>query len=160
MESDVRHWLERLQLGQYADMFVENAVDFDLLVELTGADLKEMGIAALGDRKRILRAIAALNDEKAGTPTSAPPIGRNEAIGAERRNLTVMFVDLAGSTALSSRLDPEEMGGVIRTYQNAVAGEIAVGDDDHSNHDYSTSSAAMGHSSLPVFQTPSMESMA
>ena len=93
--------------------------------DLTDADLKELGLN-LGDRKRLLKAIAALDagstDARAETaePTATPVVPRE----AERRQLTVMFVDLVGSTELSARLDPEDMSALIRAYQNAVAGEI------------------------------------
>ena len=87
---------------------------------LTGDDLKDIGIVSLGHRKKLLEAIAAL---AAAPAPSRPRPGRRHS--AERRQLTVMFVDLVGSTALSARLDPEDMREVLRGYQNAVAGEIA-----------------------------------
>jgi class 3 adenylate cyclase/predicted ATPase len=124
--TDLDRWLGGLGLEQYAAAFAENAIDMDMLAALTAEDLKEIGVAALGHRKRLLEAIAALR-ETGGTPAiaSPPPPAATTPPGAERRQLTVMFVDLVGSTALSARLDPEEMGAVLRGYQNAVAGEIA-----------------------------------
>ena len=101
-----------LGLGQYEQAFRENDIDADLLPTLTMDDLRELGIASLGHRKRLLSAIASL-----GKGLRVPQ--------AERRQLTVMFVDLVGSTALSARLDPEEMREVLRAYQNTVTGEIA-----------------------------------
>ncbi len=86
---------------------------------LTGDDLKDIGIVSLGHRKKLLEAIAAL----AAAPAASQPA--RVAGTAERRQLTVMFVDLVGSTGLSARLDPEAMSEVLRGYQNAVAGEIA-----------------------------------
>ncbi len=129
---DIEAWLRSLGLGQYARAFSDNAIDAETLATLTGDDLRELGVAAIGHRKRLLAAIAAL-----GSP-GPPPIPRPEAIdpptqpqpvvaapsGAERRHLTVMFVDLVGSTELSRRLDPEEMRDVIRAYHDTVAGEI------------------------------------
>jgi class 3 adenylate cyclase/predicted ATPase len=124
--TDLDRWLGGLGLEQYAAAFAENAIDTGMLAGLTAEDLKEIGVAALGHRKRLLEAIAALR-ETGGTPAvaSPPPAVTATPVGAERRQLTVMFVDLVGSTALSARLDPEEMGAVLRGYQNAVAGEIA-----------------------------------
>ena len=117
---DISAWLRELGLERYDQAFQKGEIDPALLPELTDADLKELGIP-LGPRKRLLKAISAL---ATGTePPSAQEARRTEA---ERRQLTVMFVDLVGSTALSARLDPEEMREVIRAYQNAVAGEIAA----------------------------------
>jgi predicted ATPase/class 3 adenylate cyclase len=122
---DVARWLAEQGLSHHAEVFAENGIAGDVLRELTDADLKELGLN-LGDRKRLLKAIAALaagsTDARAETaePT-ATPVGTREA---ERRQLTVMFVDLVGSTELAARLDPEDMSALIRAYQNAVAGEI------------------------------------
>ncbi len=115
---DVGEWLRGLGLDRYVPAFLDAELTAANLAELTDADLRELGLP-LGPRKTVLRAIEAL-----GTPSAAPasPSGPSPA---ERRQLTVMFVDLVGSTALSARLDPEEMGAVLRAYQNAVAGEIA-----------------------------------
>ena len=129
---DVGAWLRGLGLGQYEPAFRENDVDADVLPELTEADLERLGVASLGHRKKLLRGIAALragSAPSAATPPAAepapdaPPAAHSS--GAERRQLTVMFVDLVGSTALSGRLDPEEMQEVLRAYQNAVTGEVA-----------------------------------
>lgn len=118
---DIAAWLQSLGLEQYAGAFRANDVDTDVLHELTAEDLKELGVASVGHRRRLLAAIAARPG--ADAPTSAPDKPASSP-DAERRHLTVMFVDLVGSTALSSRLDPEEMRDVLRAYQNAVAGEI------------------------------------
>ncbi len=124
---DIRAWLAAQGLEQHAAAFAENAIDGDTLGTLTQDDLKELGVTALGHRKRLLAAIAALT--ASGAPpagvTTASPASAPAPVAAERRQLTVMFVDLVGSTALSARLDPEEMGAVLRGYQNAVAGEVA-----------------------------------
>jgi class 3 adenylate cyclase/predicted ATPase len=123
---DVARWLAEQGLGHHAEAFAENGIAGDVLRDLTDADLRELGLN-LGDRKRLLKAIAALaagsTDARAETPepTAEPAVPRE----AERRQLTVLFCDLVGSTALSAGLDPEEMREVIRGYQNAVAGEIA-----------------------------------
>src|SRR5690349_3420696 len=124
---NVGAWLSGLGLGQYEQVFRDNDVDADLLPTLTADDLRELGVASLGHRKRLLAAIATLAPPPAGPqpPATAPAPTPLTAPQAERRQLTVMFVDLVGSTALSARLDPEEMREVLRAYQNAIAGEIA-----------------------------------
>src|SRR6266446_6121248 len=107
METIVR-WLEGLGLGQYREAFVEAAIDPAVLPDLTEADLEKLG-GVLGHRKKLLRAIAAL-------PAPVPV-----APEAERRQVTVMFCDLVGSTALSARLDPEDLHAVIGRYHLCVA---------------------------------------
>src|SRR2546430_2967437 len=118
---DVGSWLRNLGLGQYEPAFVANAIDSDVLAELTEVDFEKMGIP-LGDRKRLMRAISAM---VAGSPhaVTKTDIGEDaqNAPGAERRHLTVMICDLVGSTALTARLDPEDMGAVIDAYHAACA---------------------------------------
>src|SRR5262249_36467610 len=126
MASDVRKWLEDRGLGKYVETFVANDVDMDVLRALDESDLERLGLS-LGHRKKLLRAIAEL--EAVPTVVSRPSReigegGRPLPAAAERRQLTVMFVDLVGSTGLASKLDPEDMREVIRAYQNAVAGEV------------------------------------
>ena len=117
---DVGGWLRNLGLGKYESAFIENAIDFDVLPELTEDDLEKLGMP-LGDRKRFVRAIKAM----AGGSSSGPgrsKVGRAEPIApGERRHLTVMICDMVGSTALSARLDPEDMGAVIDAFQAACA---------------------------------------
>ena len=123
---DVGAWLHGLRLEQYEQTFRENDIDAGLLLTLSAEDLQELGVVSLGHRKRLLAAIAALvgpADPQPSPASPAPPASTPRH--AERRQLTVMFVDLVGSTALSSHLDPEEMREVLYTYQNAVTGEIA-----------------------------------
>src|SRR5215831_15290681 len=121
---DVGSWLRELGLGQYEPAFVENAIDSDVLSELTEDDLEKLGMP-LGDRKRLIRAIRSRFAESGGAFTSAVgeevPGGPPSAATAERRHLTVMICDLVGSTALSARLDPEEMGAVMDAYHAACA---------------------------------------
>jgi class 3 adenylate cyclase len=120
---DVAAWLRGLGLGQYEGAFRESEIEADVLPELTEADLEKLGLP-LGPRKRILKAIANLGDEdKSPRPTRLARPSSEDA--AERRQLTVMFCDLAGSTALSARLDPEDMRQVIRAYQDACSGVVA-----------------------------------
>ena len=119
---DIGAWLRGLGLGQYEGSFRENEIEADVLPELTETDLEKLGLP-LGPRKRILKAIANLGDaDKASTANLARPSPED---AAERRQLTVMFCDLAGSTALSARLDPEDMRQVIRAYQDACSGVVA-----------------------------------
>ena len=128
---DVTAWLCGLGLGQYAQAFRENDVDADVLADLTADDLIGLGVTSIGHRRKLLAAIAALRVASisvAAPATAAPAAGSASvslAAEAERRQLTVMFVDLVDSTALAARLDPEEMAEVLRTYQSAVAGAIA-----------------------------------
>lgn len=125
---DIPTWLRGIGLSQYAELFRSNDIDDTLIHQLSGDDLKELGVVSLGHRKRLLEAIAALGrPPESATPGAVSPGRVADARGsaAERRHLTVMFVDLVGSTALSTQLDPEDMRELIRTYQNTVAGEIS-----------------------------------
>src|ERR1700745_1627043 len=109
---DVGGWLRRLGLEQYEAAFRENKIDDTVLPSLTAEDLKELGVGALGHRRKLLDAIAALRGQaSAPTPLSeAPPAADQTAKdAAERRQVTVMFADLVGSTALSARMDPEDL---------------------------------------------------
>jgi class 3 adenylate cyclase/predicted ATPase len=122
---DVGGWLRNLGLGQYESAFIENAIDTDVLPELTERDLEKLGVP-LGDRKRLIKAIKAMAGDSPSAlitrevgekaPSNYPPMA-----AAERRHLTVMICDLVGSTALSARLDPEDMGAVIDAFQAACA---------------------------------------
>jgi class 3 adenylate cyclase len=115
---DVTGWLRSLGLEQYASVFHQNEIDHEVLAELTEADLETLGVP-MGHRKRLVRAIAALS---AGAATAAPAgAQRQPEATAERRQLTVMFCDLVGSTALAARLDPEELREVIGAYHRCVA---------------------------------------
>ena len=118
---DVGDWLRSLGLGQYETMFRESDIDAQVLPELSESDFEKLGVS-LGHRKRLLKAIANLGATASpAKPANPAPTSTGDA---ERRRLTVMFVDLVGSTALSARLDPEDMREVIRVYQNTVAGEV------------------------------------
>jgi len=125
---DVGAWLRGLGLGRYERAFGDNDVDAAVLPGLTANDLEQIGVASVGHRRLLLRAIAEL-------AAVAPPAGRTAtpdterlvraAAPAERRQLTVMFVDLVGSTALATRLDPEELRAIMRAYHDACADSIA-----------------------------------
>src|SRR6516225_7035876 len=112
---DVAALLRGLGLERYETAFRDNEIDWAVLPELTSEDLREIGVVPIGHRRRLLDAIAALRTETPATSDAAAP-----AV-AERRQLTVMFCDLAGSTALSARLDPEDYREVITAYHRAVA---------------------------------------
>lgn len=106
--SDVGAWLDGLGLGQYRALFAQQEIDAAVLADLTEADLLGLAIP-LGHRKRLLRALGKL---PAPAPTASTPV----APGAERRHLTILFCDMVGSTALASRLDPEELRHVMRPF--------------------------------------------
>ena len=114
---DVAAWLHRLGLGQYERAFRDNAVDGEILPRLTGEDLKDLGVAAVGHRRRMLDAIAALR--AAGAETAAAHPGPAEPAG-ERRQVTVLFADLAGYTALSGELDAEEVHALLGRFFERV----------------------------------------
>jgi class 3 adenylate cyclase len=123
---DITAWLRELGLERYEAAFRDNAIDGQVLPELTDADLEKLGVV-LGHRKRLLKAITELRAGEAASSQvngEAPPEGRRPA-EAERRQLTVLFCDLVGSTELSAKLDPEDMGRVIRAYQDCCAEVVA-----------------------------------
>lgn len=124
--NDVASWLDKLGLGSYQTLFSENDIDAEVLPALTEEHLKELGVS-LGHRVKLLKAIEALSQQQLQYSRSVTPIDTSTAPvspSAERRQLTVMMVDLVGSTALSSQLDPEDLSVLLRRYQNTVAGEI------------------------------------
>jgi class 3 adenylate cyclase len=117
----ITEWLASLGWSEYADRFAENGIDISVLPDLTDQDLKDIGVL-LGHRRKMLRAI----NELAGISTGLTTLSRaaapetNQGHDAERRQVTVMFIDLVGSTALSARMDPEDLREVISAYQNCV----------------------------------------
>ena len=121
--QQIADWLEKLGMSEYAQHFAENRIDFSVLPDLTDQDLEKLGVV-LGDRRKILRAIANLETSMsvpAATVATAVSVGRPTLDTAERRQVTVMFSDLVGSTALSARMDPEDLREVISAYQKCVA---------------------------------------
>jgi len=121
MADDIGRWLEDIGLSKYADVFAENEIDSTVLPDLSEADFEKIGIP-MGPRKKMLRAIEELNVAAQGTESTVEArVGRAASAEAERRQLTVMFCDLAGSTALSERLDPEDLREVLRAYQEICA---------------------------------------
>src|ERR1700722_2720369 len=123
--QQIAEWLEKLGMSEYAELFVANRIDLSVLPELTDQDLKELGIV-LGDRRKILRAIAGHKSSETIAPnpkSQAVNVARPQD-AAERRQVTVMFSDLVGSTALSARMDPEDLREVISAYQKCVAATV------------------------------------
>ncbi|MCZ6860387.1 MAG: AAA family ATPase, partial [Alphaproteobacteria bacterium] len=120
MSCDIGKWLDGLGLGRYAAAFVDNEIDLHALPHITDEDLKEIGVA-LGARRKLLAAIAGLGNVVEPAAADEKSDVRSAGVEAERRQLTVMFVDLVDSTALSERLDPEDLREVIRAYQGACA---------------------------------------
>jgi class 3 adenylate cyclase len=136
---DIAAWLRNLGLERYEAAFRENEIDWAVLPELTADDLKDIGVTAVGHRRKVLASIAALRGPGApldpiplsaptdGGPPSGHPGATAEAAGtriapeAERRQLTIMFCDLVGSTPLAARLDPEDLRDLIGAYHRAVA---------------------------------------
>jgi class 3 adenylate cyclase len=118
--EQIADWLQKRGMSEYAQPFIENRIDLSILPDLTDQDLEKLGVL-LGDRRKMLRAILELAGDGPVAP-HAPVV--NEARpqdAAERRQLTVMFCDLVGSTALSARLDPEDLREVIGAYQRCCA---------------------------------------
>jgi class 3 adenylate cyclase len=122
---DVATWLKGLGLERYVPAFCDNDVDAKVLPKLTADDLIGLGVTSIGHRRKLLDAIAAFGAEGPATVATAAPHDAPEPANAERRQLTVMFCDLAGSTALSSRLDPEDLRDLLGAYHAAVAEVVA-----------------------------------
>src|SRR4051794_23768547 len=126
---DVVSWLHGLGLEQYAPAFRDNDIDGDLLRRLTAEDLRELGVASVGHRRRLLDAIAAFDAPTPAADASGLAAATLATLApkgdAERRQLTVMFCDLVGSTPLSTRFDPEDLREIIGAYHRAVAGVVA-----------------------------------
>lgn len=147
---DIGAWLRRLGLEHYETAFRENKIDGAILPRLTAEDLKDLGVALVGDRRRLLEAITALREENTTTPetSAAPPRPQPEAsepaimtksapppldggaeirrvtLVGERRHLTVMFCDLVGSTQIAARIDAEEWRDIVAEYHRAVTGAV------------------------------------
>ena len=120
--QQIADWLNRLGMSEYAQLFAENRIDFSVLPDVTDQHLKDLGIA-LGDRLKLLRAIRELGDTLSISPKLSSSEPKVQEL-AERRQVTVMFSDLVGSTALSVRMDPEDLREVISAYQKCVAESV------------------------------------
>src|SRR5271166_6909743 len=125
---DVGGWLRSLRLGQYEANFRDNKIDADVLPQLTADDLKDIGVSAVGDRRRLLAAIAALSDQTPSVNALASPLQPAPAGGlqnsAERRPITVMFCDLVGSTGLAARLDAEDWRNLVGAYLDEASAAV------------------------------------
>lgn len=132
--QDIQNWLAELGLDKFASAFDDAEVEYSDLVELTEEDLREIGLP-VGPRRRVSSAIAAMKDVAIASPSAMPDTSSQGTVApekatspqsdAERRHLTVMFVDLVGSTEMATRLDAEDMRDVITSYQNTVAGVVS-----------------------------------
>jgi|HubBroStandDraft_6_1064221.scaffolds.fasta_scaffold402265_2 hypothetical protein len=124
MSKELEAWLTKFSLDQYAPVFHTNAIDMDVVTDLTDTDLIGLGVAPLGHRKRLLNAIATLRQSRADAlPISSEPlpIAGPQRAKAERRQVSVLFCDVVGSTEIAHRLDPEELGLVMDRYHRAAA---------------------------------------
>ncbi len=122
MPDDIANWLEKLGLAKYADVFAENAIDVNVLPHLSEEDLKKLGLP-LGHRRKLQAAIRTLDDTNGPMEASAMA-DASPSSEAERRQLTVMFCDLVGSTALAEGMDLEEYREVLAAYQTESAKAI------------------------------------
>ena len=124
----IADWLAALGMSEYAAGFADNDIDFTILGDLTDQDLEKIGVTSLGHRRKLLRAIASLDSPDKIAPAvaikPATPATQRAVNYAERRQVTVMFSDLVGSTALSARMDPEDLREVISAYQKCVADTV------------------------------------
>jgi class 3 adenylate cyclase/predicted ATPase len=127
---DIAAWLQGLGLARYEETFRNSDIDADVLADLTETDLEKLGIS-LGHRKKLLKAIEELRAASCAAAASPLPVSRRDDTAertrtgeAERRQLTVLFVDLVGSTALAARLDPEDLSRVIRAYQECCTATV------------------------------------
>src|SRR5438445_3882160 len=127
----IADWLEKLGMSEYARLFAENRIDFSVLPDLTDQDLEKLGVV-LGDRRKMLRAIANLDDKSPGVApepvlssaqSTTAPTAAAKAVG-ERRYLTVMFCDLVGSTSISAQLDAEEWRDLVGAYLDAASAAV------------------------------------
>jgi class 3 adenylate cyclase len=126
MSTELESWLDELGLGQYAASFAANAIDFDGVSDLTDANLIQLGVAPLGHRKRLLNAIAGIHRARidnfvVGLDLPPPMPARRSRQKAERRQVSVLFCDIVGSTALAHRLDPEELAPIFERYHGTTS---------------------------------------
>ena len=112
---DIKTWLQGLGLGHYEATFRDNEIDDKVLLSLTADDLKDLGVALVGQRRKLLDAIAELRAE--ATAKAQPASADDKRDAPERRQVTVMFADLVGSTTLAAGMDPEDLRDVVAAYQ-------------------------------------------
>ena len=121
---DVGGWLRGLGLGQYEEKFRDNKIDADLLPRLTVDDLKDIGVSIVGDRRRLLDAIAVIAGAGPASPAKSNP-SKDLQASAERRPITVMFCDLVGSTSLAAKLDAEDWHNLVNAYLDEASGAVS-----------------------------------
>jgi class 3 adenylate cyclase len=125
---DIGGWLRNLGLGKYEAAFRDNAIDEQVLRHLTAEDLKEIGVATVGDRRKLLAAIAELAAPSPSAEPRSPPVAaqppRTPEVSAERRPITVMFCDLVGSTSLAANLDAEDWRNLVNAYLDAASAAV------------------------------------
>ena len=122
---DIAAWLQSQGLERYVTAFRDNEIDWEVLPRLTSEDLREIGVAAIGHRRKLLDAIAALGASADTTTLTAAVSEASAPAEAERRQLTVMFCDLVGSTPLSTRFDPEDLREIVGAYHRCVADTVS-----------------------------------
>src|SRR5215510_6848858 len=118
--QQIADWLTQLGMPEHIQRFTDNDIDFSVLGDLTDQDLEKIGVTSLGHRRKLLSAISHLKDVPAAAVAAEPSVTPRAADVAERRQVTVMFSDLVGSTELSARMDPEDLREIISTYQRCV----------------------------------------
>src|SRR5262249_35865342 len=121
--TDLQHWLEKIGLAQYADLFAKNDIDWRILPELNEHDLEKLGVS-MGHRKRLIKAISQAFSSSLQAPNTRTDPGSTPTATAERRHLTVVMCDLVGSTSLSTRLDPEDLRRILFEFQRCCADAI------------------------------------
>lgn len=124
MSVDVREWLSQLGLERYESAFRDADIDGEVLRHLTAADLIDIGVVSIGHRRKLLAAIAELQAASSGDAAEKQPSQTERPVGGERRQLTVMFCDIVGSTAMSAQLDPEDLGRVLAGFQKACGDAV------------------------------------
>jgi class 3 adenylate cyclase len=154
--QQIADWIEKLGLSEYVQRFADNNIDFTILGDLTDQDLEKIGIASLGHRRKLLRAIANLETIEKNAPAVAvaAPAAPLPLDTAERRQVTVMFADLVGSTALSARMDPEDLREIISAYQKCAADTVRRFDGSWQNT-WATASSCTSATPRPTRTTPS-----
>src|ERR1700740_1313437 len=157
LNLDIDGWLRRIGLEQYAQAFRDNAIDADVLRDLTDDHLRELGLP-LGARLKLLRAVATLgtSEQPPAAPEITPTAPRTDA---ERRQLTVMFVDLVGSTALSARLDPEDMRALVGAYHRSSPEQIPTVGGGSSPSIWATGCWPISAIHRPTSMTPNAPSL-
>src|SRR5437763_5166176 len=124
--DDLQQWLEKIGLAQYSDLFAKNDIDWETLPELNEQDLEKLGVS-LGHRKKLIKAISEACSTSVQSPkrsVKTRSAARPTNAGAERRHLTVLLCDVVGSTALSARLDPEDLQRILREFQRCCGDAI------------------------------------